>query len=86
MEDASLNKTSIYDSMITYRNRIRVIGRKVIGKCIGTTLLTKGLEFDCVVVLKANHFKCKKNFYVAISRACKKLVLCYDNNNITFEK
>lgn len=86
MEDAAQNGTSIYDSMLTYRNKIRVIGRKVIGKCIGTTLLTKGLEFDTVVVLKANHFICKKNFYVAISRACKKLVLCYDNNNITFEK
>ncbi len=85
IEEASLNNVTIYESMLTHRNKIRVVGRKVIGKCIGTTLLTKGLEFDTVVVLKANHFTCKKNFYVAISRACKKLVLCYDHNIITFE-
>lgn len=84
IEEASLNDKTIYESMLSHRNKIRIVGRKVMGKCIGTTLLTKGLEFDTVVILKANDFTCKKNFYVAISRACKKLVLCYNHNIIQY--
>lgn len=66
---------SIYDSMVQYRNKIRSIGRKVDGKFIGTTLLTKGLEFDNVIIFNAERFDCPKNFYVAISRATKKLTI-----------
>lgn len=84
VDQASTSDQTIYEAMLSHRNKIRVIGRKVSGKCLGTTLLTKGLEFDTVVVLKANHFTCKKNFYVAISRACKRLVLCYEKDIIKF--
>ena len=30
------------------------MGRKIERKCIGTTLLTKGLEFDTVVLIEAD--------------------------------
>jgi DNA helicase-2/ATP-dependent DNA helicase PcrA len=46
------------------RNIKRRIGRKISGRCTGTTLLTKGLEFDTVAVLDAHKFKCLENFYV----------------------
>ncbi|MFV1977526.1 MAG: hypothetical protein ACC651_17435 [Candidatus Scalindua sp.] len=44
------------------------MGRKIKGKCIGTTLLTKGLEFDTVAILNARKFDCPKNLYVALTR------------------
>ncbi|MDR2407629.1 MAG: AAA family ATPase, partial [Bacteroidales bacterium] len=58
---------TIKDAMYKYRNTIRHVGRKIYGKCIGTTLLTKGLEFDTVVILDAHKFPDEKNFYVAVT-------------------
>ena len=58
---------------------VRGVGRKIRQFAVGTTLLTKGLEFDNVIVVnKGNKFNLntisgKRNFYVAISRACRKL-------------
>lgn len=66
---------SVYDTMVSHRNRIRRVGRKIDGKCIGTTALTKGLEFDTVVILDAHNFKCPKNLYVAMTRASKNLII-----------
>lgn len=66
---------TVYEAMYETRNAIRRGGRKIQGRCIGTTLLTKGLEFDTVIVLDAHRFEDSKNFYVAISRACKRLVI-----------
>ena len=81
LESAEYNCKTVYESMKEKRNRKRRGGRKVNGRCIGTTLLTKGLEFETVVVLDAHSFKCPKNFYVAITRACRKLVI-FTNNKI----
>ena len=69
----------IYDAMKNNRNLIRRIGRKVHGKCIGTTLLTKGLEFDTVVLLDAHKFDTPEHLYVALSRCCKKLIIFTNN-------
>lgn len=71
-EDA---EKSVYDAMVKQRNRIRRVGRKIEGKCIGTTALTKGLEFDTVAILDAHNFVCPKNLYVALTRASKKLII-----------
>ena len=65
---------SMLEAMRQRKNQIRHMGRRVEGHCIGTTLLTKGLEFDTVVLYKADKFEDAKNFYVAISRARKKLI------------
>ena len=67
------------------RNVIRRAGRKIYGKCYGTTLLTKGLEFDVVIINNAHLIKDAKNFYVAISRACKKLIVLTASNTFSFE-
>lgn len=77
---------TILDSMIERRNLLRRQGRKVKGKAIGTTLLTKGLEFDTVVVFQADMIQDRRNFYVAISRATKNLYLISSSDKITLTK
>ena len=75
MENAHYSNTTVLEAMQNHRNTIRRMGRKLYGRCIGTTLLTKGLEFDTVIVLEAEKFKDPKNLYVAISRCTKRLIV-----------
>jgi hypothetical protein len=75
LEDAEYKTTTVYQSMEAKRNQRRREGRKLHGRCVGTTLLTKGLEFDTVAVLDAHKIKCPKNFYVAITRASRRLIM-----------
>ena len=75
------NDTTVYESMIHNRNDLRRLGRKVEGVCIGTTLLTKGLEFDTVVVVNAHRFENMKHLYVALTRASRRLIV-FTNNSI----
>jgi superfamily I DNA/RNA helicase len=75
LELSCLEDSSVFDAMKKQRNNIRRSGRKIKGKCIGTTLLTKGLEFDTVVILDAHKFKCPKHLYVALTRCCKQLII-----------
>ena len=74
----------MFEAMKLTKSRMRHQGRKIHGRIIGTTLLTKGLEFDTVLVWNAHKFEDAKNFYVAISRARKKLILMTNNNIIQF--
>lgn len=62
IKQASINNSNIIESMKIIRNLKRRIGRKTRGKYIGTTLLTKGLEFDTVVIIDADKFDCPKNY------------------------
>lgn len=77
---------SILEAMKQNKTRIRHMGRHIEGKCIGTTLLTKGLEFDTVIICDADKFEDKKHFYVAISRACKQLVILTHCPQINFRR
>lgn len=77
------NPESVYKAMINQRNRIRRLGRKVEGKCLGTTPLTKGLEFDTVAILDAHNFTSPKDLYVALTRASKKLIIFSKNSILT---
>lgn len=86
LEYAVENNTSVYDAMVKTKNHIRRNGRKIYGKCFGTTLLTKGLEFDAVILLYADKIEDKRNFYVAISRACKNLVVFTESKQLTFQR
>ena len=83
---AQTNNTSMFEAMKMLKNRVRHQGRRIDGKCFGTTLLTKGLEFDTVVVYDANKFEDVKNFYVAISRACKKLIIITESLSLNFNR
>lgn len=75
---------SVYQAMVKHKNKIRRVGRKVEGKCIGTTALTKGLEFDTVVILDAHNFKDSKNLYVALTRASKNLIIFSKQEKIKY--
>ncbi len=83
LEEADFNGVTVLEAMTNKRNSIRRMGRKVIGKCIGTTLLTKGLEFETVVILNAHRFECPKHLYVALTRASKKLIVFTENEKLT---
>ncbi len=86
LEYAVENNISVYEAMVKTKNHIRRNGRKIYGKCFGTTLLTKGLEFDAVILLYANKIEDKRNFYVAISRACKNLIIFTENKQLSFRR
>jgi len=75
LEEAEEDNISVHEAMLNKRNTIRRMGRRVYGKCIGTTLLTKGLEFDAVLIVDAHKFTCPKNLYVALTRASKRLII-----------
>lgn len=83
-ELANLNTISMREAMRLYKSRLRHQGRKINGCCIGTTLLTKGLEFDTVILWDAHRFEDAKNFYVAISRACKQLIIMTEKDTLDF--
>ena len=83
IEDASSKGITVYQSMVARRNNVRQVGRKIFGRCIGTTLLTKGLEFDTVAVINTHQFNCPKHLYVALSRACKRLLIFTNNTTLS---
>ena len=85
LEEAAANNKPVYETMIDKRNHVRKIGRKVYGRCIGTTLLIKGLEFETVAILNAHQFECPKNLYVALTRASKRLIV-FGNSSILSPK
>lgn len=82
LKEADNERISVRKAMENRRNKLRRVGRKVYGRCLGTTLLTKGLEFDNVVVLNAHEFKCPKHLYVALTRASKRLIVISENRTI----
>jgi len=83
LKSAAAENSSVYEAMKHNRNIIRRVGRKVLGKCIGTTLLTKGLEFDTVVIIDAHKFTCPKHLYVALTRCCKNLIIFTANDTLS---
>jgi len=70
---------SLMDRAWNIRDVGRRIGRKVHKKCISTTLLVKGLEFDHAILLNANELDNAENLYVAMTRGCKSLTVLSDN-------
>lgn len=84
LNEADLGGISAYEAIKNNRDILRHQGRRILGKCIGTTLLTKGLEFDTVIVLNAHKFDDPKHLYVALTRACKKLVVITETPILKF--
>lgn len=82
LEDAEIQNISVIESMKNKRNMTRRLGRKIYGRCIGTTLLTKGLEFDTVAILNAHKFECPKHLYVALTRASNRLIIFTDKSTL----
>lgn len=76
---AETDGITVLKAMENKRNIVRRVGRKVYGRCIGTTLLTKGLEFDTVVLVNAHQFPSHKHLYVALTRATRRLIVIANN-------
>lgn len=57
------------------RNRARHIGRRVDRRCLATTLLAKGLEFDHAVILNVDDLEDAENLYVAMTRGSRSLTV-----------
>lgn len=72
------NNESVLNAMIQLRNIQRSKGRNLPRASIGTTLLTKGLEFDNVIVINPHALPNLKHYYVALTRASKRLFLYFD--------
>lgn len=81
IEISSQEGLSVLEGMREQRNNIRREGRRVEGKHIGTTLLTKGLQFDVVAMLDAHKFTSPEHLYVALTRCRKKLVI-FSNTSV----
>ena len=79
LRDAISRKISLSESLKINRDKTRKLGRRLKGKYIGTTLLTKGLECDTVLILDADKFDSPKHLYVALSRACSRLIVASTN-------
>lgn len=82
LDEAENNQISVFEAMTNQRNTIRRMGKKLHGKCIGTTLLTKGLEFDTVAIINAQKFDSPKHLYVALTRASKRLFIFTENTTL----
>lgn len=82
LKNSIVENISVSESMISHKNIVRRVGRKINGKCIGTTLLTKGLEFDTVAIMDADKFESAKHLYVALTRASKKLIMFTQNDTL----
>ena len=66
------------------RRRISYIGRGY-KRVVATTLLTKGLEYDHVIILNPDSFE-TKHLYVALSRAKRKITILGNNRRIRKEQ
>jgi hypothetical protein len=69
---------TLADAAWEARSRTRVIGRPVVKRCLGRTLLVKGLEFDHAIILDADSLD-RKNLYVAMTRGAKTLTILSSN-------
>jgi len=67
--------TTLLEAALKIRDENRVVGRQLPKRAIGSTLLLKGLEAEVAVILDADSLDAK-NFYVAMTRGSKKLVIC----------
>ena len=81
IEVAQSDNVSVEEGMIKVRDLTRRAGRQISGHVIGTTLLVKGLEMDCVIVINPEEFEDKNHFYVAFSRVRKRLIVVSQNSH-----
>ena len=73
---------SFEDAAWEVRSRTRRVGRPVVKRAFGTTLLVKGQEFDHAVVLDADQMNAQ-HLYVAMTRGAKSLTIVSKTQTIT---
>jgi UvrD-like helicase family protein len=75
---------SLADAIWEIQSRARHAGRIVARRCVGSTLLVKGLEFDHAVVVYTPNMT-RKDWYVALTRASGSLRLLVPGQRFTFD-
>ena len=80
IELASVKQIHLHDAFLYYQNLYRKIGYDLGEKIIGSTLLLKGLEADCVVILEPEKLNAN-NLYVALTRGAKKCIIFTKNRH-----
>lgn len=75
LTDSTQRNVTLIESLKLNRDKVRRLGRNIQGKFIGTTLLTKGLECETVIILDAHQFPDEKHLYVALSRCSQRLII-----------
>jgi hypothetical protein len=70
------------DAIWEVQSRARHAGRLVSRRCVGSTLLVKGLEFDHTVVVHTANMT-RRDWYVALTRASKSLTLLVPGQKFT---
>lgn len=66
----SMEGHTLMSAIAEVQNKQRHMGRKLPFRCIGSTLLVKGLEFDHAVVVQSANMSAK-DWYVALTRATR---------------
>ncbi len=75
MQSASTSAEDFVTAAIKARERNRHLARPVSRRCVGSTLLLKGLEAEVAVILQPETMNAS-NLYVALTRGSRKLVVC----------
>jgi len=89
---AENKEITVHEAMKMVRNKLRRFGKIISKRAIDTTLLTKGLEFDVVVVMNGDNIGNSygqydiKKWYVAVSRAQNRLIIYSKTKEINFFK
>jgi hypothetical protein len=63
------------ETAVLMREQNRLLGRPLPRRAVGSTLLLKGLEAEVAVILNADDLDAR-NFYVAMTRGSKHIVVC----------
>jgi DNA helicase-2/ATP-dependent DNA helicase PcrA len=79
LRTAASGTSTFHAAAIQARERNRHIGRPLMHRAVGSTLLLKGLEADAAVVLHPE-LMTAQNLYVALTRGARHLVVCSESN------
>ena len=79
---ASSKSIDLKDAIWNVQNRLRHAGRDIPKRCVGSTLLVKGLEFDHAVVIQTDRMS-RNDWYVALTRATTGLTILSPTEHIS---
>lgn len=74
---------TFHAAAVRERERFRHTPRAMRARSVGSTLLLKGLEADVAVILEPEKMNAQ-NFYVAMTRGSKQLIICSDSPILKF--
>jgi hypothetical protein len=76
---------TLYEAAGDVEAKSRHLGRHVARRCVGSTLLLKGLEFEHVVIVEYAGMT-KEDWYVALTRATKSVIVLSSSGVVAFAK